>query len=135
MLGDRLKKARLDCGLTQQQVAELLGIDRSSYTYYETGKSGVSTQTLKLLAIIFGIPFEWLIQEEKKRLEFHSYSKFKPYSYEDEPVHMLSLSTEERQLVARVRMLKFMGKEEEVNNYLEELTESVFPKDEESGNE
>lgn len=126
MLGDRLKRARLDCGLTQQQVADLLGIDRSSYTYYETGKCNVSTQALKLLAVIFGIPFEWLIQEEPQKLEFHSSSRYKPFSFDEEPYTMSVLSTEERQMIAKIRMIKYMGKDEELNVFLDGLSADIL---------
>ena len=34
-----LKYYRSECKLTQQDVADLLGLERSSYTYYETGKT------------------------------------------------------------------------------------------------
>lgn len=126
MLGDRLKKARLECGLTQQQVADLLGIDRSSYTYYETGKCNVSTQVLKLLAVIFGIPFEWLIQEEQQKLEFHSSSRYKPFSFDDDPYTMSALSTEERQMIAKIRMIKYMGKDEELSVFLDGLSAGML---------
>lgn len=127
MLGDRLKKARLDCGLTQQQVADLLGIDRSSYTYYETGKSNVSTQTLKLLAVIFGISFDWLAHEEHQNLEFHSFSRFKPFSFDDDPFTMPMLSNEERQFMGRYRIIKYMGKEDELDKILKDMIADILP--------
>ena len=41
MLNERLRSLRLSMGLTQMQVAEALNIDRSTYTYYETGKTNI----------------------------------------------------------------------------------------------
>lgn len=34
----QLKKARLDMNYTQQQIADLMGITKSTYCGYETGK-------------------------------------------------------------------------------------------------
>ena len=39
MISYWLKFYRHECGLTQQQVADRLKIERSTYTYYETGKT------------------------------------------------------------------------------------------------
>ena len=39
MISYWLKYYRHECGLTQQQVADRLKIERSTYTYYETGKT------------------------------------------------------------------------------------------------
>ena len=38
-LGERLRSLRIGKGLTQKQVAEALGIERSTYTYYEVGRT------------------------------------------------------------------------------------------------
>ena len=36
-LGNRLRALRLTFGFTQSSVAEVLGINRSTYSYYESG--------------------------------------------------------------------------------------------------
>ncbi len=122
MIGDRLKKARLDCGLTQQQVADLLGIDRSSYTYYETGKSKVTTQTLRLLSVVYGVDFNSLLYEKPQALVFHSSTKYKPSSYDDNPYVSNVLSADERRMLAQLRLIKFMGKESELEDILNRLS-------------
>ena len=38
-MGKKLKRLRENFNLTQQQVAEALGIDRSTYAYYELGRT------------------------------------------------------------------------------------------------
>ena len=53
-----LKQHRKQCALTQQQIADALDIDRSTYTYYETGKTYPTIPTLikitKILNITIG---------------------------------------------------------------------------------
>lgn len=57
-LGNLLRRARRFYGYTQKAVAKQLGISRTAYTYYETGKSLPSIITLKKLAEIFRLPPE-----------------------------------------------------------------------------
>ena len=52
-----LKYYRSECKLTQQDVADLLGLERSSYTYYETGKTTPDIETLIRLSKIFHVDF------------------------------------------------------------------------------
>lgn len=46
-LKDVLTKLRKNARLSQQQVADILKINRSTYAYYETGKSKPKLPTLK----------------------------------------------------------------------------------------
>lgn len=52
-LGELLKKTRKQYKMTQGDVAKLLGVSRSGYTYYENGRSTPSIETLKKLAVIY----------------------------------------------------------------------------------
>lgn len=47
---DNLRKARLCAGLTQQQVADSLGVTKSTYCCYETGKRQPDLVKLRRLA-------------------------------------------------------------------------------------
>lgn len=55
-LGQYLRKCRTDMDLSQQQVADKLKIDRSAYTYYETGKVLPNISRLLQLSKIFNTP-------------------------------------------------------------------------------
>ena len=50
-----LKKLRGQNGLTQQQVADCLHMDRSTYAYYESGHTKPSVDTLVKLARLFQV--------------------------------------------------------------------------------
>lgn len=125
MLGDKLKKARLDSGLTQQQVADLLGINRSSYTYYEIGKNKVSMQTLRLLSVIFDVSVESFLYDEPQPLVFNSDSSLKPNGFNDLPYSLKAISPEERKLLAQIRLIRGMGKEDELNEALEGISRLI----------
>lgn len=125
MLGDKLKAARVECKLTQQQVADVLGVDRSSYAYYETGKSKVTAETLQKLSVIFGVSYEDLFSGQPERSEFHSDVMYKPHDRETESITVSSLSPEERKILAQIRIIRYMGKGEALEEALKKMAEPV----------
>jgi transcription regulator len=60
MLKDNIKKARLDAGLTQLEVAERLGVAQAQYARWENGGRNPKDETIEKLADIFGTSFEIL---------------------------------------------------------------------------
>jgi len=59
-----LKTLRKENGLTQQQVADYLHLDRSSYAYYESGRTKINIDILIRLAQFFQISLAMLVGEE-----------------------------------------------------------------------
>lgn len=47
---EQLKKARVEAGLTQQQVADAIGITNSTYCGYETGKRQPDVEKIRQIA-------------------------------------------------------------------------------------
>ena len=60
MLKDNIKKARLNVGLTQSEVAEKLGVAQAQYARWENGGRNPKDETVEKLAEIFGTSFEIL---------------------------------------------------------------------------
>lgn len=65
MLGENLKDLRIKKDLTQQQVADLLNINRVTYTQYELNKRDPDTNTLIRLADFFGVTTDDLLGRDK----------------------------------------------------------------------
>ena len=63
--GTRLRKHRIRLGLTQQQVAEKINVDRSTYSYYELGRTTPSIETLYELTKLFGVSADELIKKDE----------------------------------------------------------------------
>jgi len=57
----RLKELRLENGMTQQQVADLLNIKQQSYIRYEYGTGEPSINTLIKLTEIFNVSADYLL--------------------------------------------------------------------------
>lgn len=62
-LGEALKKCRMERNMTQEFVAEALGVSRQAVSKWETGATDPSTSNLLALAKLFGIPAEELLRE------------------------------------------------------------------------
>ena len=118
-LGKKLKYYRENCELSQQQVANTLNIDRSTYTYYETGKTTPSASTLLKLSKIFNVPCAVFLESINQELNLNSKvadsidEMF--YDGEDDDItaddRIYGLSKEEKELVISYRVLDTVKKE------------------------
>ena len=62
-LGEVLKRRRTECRMTQEFVAEALGVSRQAVSKWESGASDPSTAILIALAKLFGTTPEELLKE------------------------------------------------------------------------
>lgn len=58
---DRIKKARIDAGYTQNQVAEITGISQPILSNLETGEREPSLENLGVLADFYEVSVDWLL--------------------------------------------------------------------------
>ena len=65
-LGERIKEQRKSCGMSQEKLAELVGVSRQAVTKWETDQSAPSTEKLFKLAEIFGTSVDLLIKTEER---------------------------------------------------------------------
>ena len=61
---DRLKAARLERGLTQEQLAHKIGVAKSTYTGYEKGNSEPNMLTLSRIMESLNVDANYLFQDE-----------------------------------------------------------------------
>lgn len=84
-LGTRLKKAREYLGLTQEDVAKLMGISRVIITNIEAGTRKVSAEELAKFSKIYGWSMEELLEGEKKEEKIPMFARtFNELSKEDQ---------------------------------------------------
>ncbi len=57
----RLKEVRKSCGLTQKEVAEQVGVNQNTYSYWENEKTHIDSSSLKKIAEIFGVSVDYLL--------------------------------------------------------------------------
>lgn len=60
---EKLKVLRKKKGLTQQQIADEIGVNRGSYSNWENGKREPNFENLSMLACIFDVSIDFLLSE------------------------------------------------------------------------
>lgn len=91
--GCKLKQYRVACGLTQDQVASVLNINRTTYTKYETGVSEPSHELLGRIVSLFGTDFNSVLGEK----DVYEGSIF------DNKMPMFNLTKDEQNIVIALR--------------------------------
>lgn len=65
-LGEKLKTIRTQKGLSQQDVADRLGLTRSAIGFYETGKRTVDIETLFKICDIYNVDVNEVLKDIRK---------------------------------------------------------------------
>ncbi|MBQ9552782.1 MAG: helix-turn-helix transcriptional regulator [Clostridia bacterium] len=61
---ENLRLLRRACGFSQEDVANVLGVDRSAYSYYESGKTEPSITNLVKIARMYRVSTDTLVDNE-----------------------------------------------------------------------
>ena len=121
---DKLKDARVANGFSQQQMADLLHIERATYAAYEKGKTEPSYSIGIKISQILKVDDTWLLFDEPVNYVLRSESVYDQMYIKDRGATMGYLDRDEREFVAFYRMMKLMGKSEELKEFIQkELSE------------
>lgn len=63
---NRLRELRTNRGLTQKDVANIIGKTFQAYSYYENGKREMDTNTLSTLANFYGVTIDYLLGNSER---------------------------------------------------------------------
>lgn len=61
----RLKNLRVDTGKTQKEIADILGVDRTTYVKYENGNSEPNFEMLRKLSDLFDVSIDYLLEQKE----------------------------------------------------------------------
>lgn len=61
LCGDRLRKLREDKHMKTDEIADMLGISRSGYAYYEIGKRTPTSENIVKLANFYGVSSDYIL--------------------------------------------------------------------------
>ena len=116
MFCNRLRALRGYHNLTQRQIAQSLSIDRSTYAYYETGKTHPDFETLTRIAKMFGVSTDYLLgmDESPSRSIYKSIPGLSDPKTEragTERMELARLTEDEQALVLLFRQLNEEGKD------------------------
>lgn len=107
-LGKRLKIIRHQNNLKQQQIADVLGITRSTYCSYEIGRRSVDLDTILKLARFYKLPVEVFIQDG---IDTENVAEDN-YENDAETKFLSQLSRDEIALIVKYRMMTKEDKKE-----------------------
>lgn len=109
MLCEQLKIVRKANKFTQQQTADALGIERSTYASYETGRNRPDISVLESFAKIFGVSVDFVVNvDTRAELSFFDVkSKYTPHENEQ---LLSTLTKEEQNILALYRQCDDSGK-------------------------
>ena len=107
-VGQRLRILRENCGYTQQQISNILNIDRSTYAYYETGKTFPDINTFFALARIFNVDILDILEPEDPVTTVSDSGASQkpvrlPLSILPNASHIYELSKDEKQIICGYR--------------------------------
>ncbi|MEM9807943.1 MAG: helix-turn-helix transcriptional regulator [Cyanobacteria bacterium P01_D01_bin.56] len=72
IIASRLREARRMAGLSQAQVAKMLGLHRPSITESEAGNRRVSADEIAQFAQLYDVSASWLLGEDTEQLDTQS---------------------------------------------------------------
>ncbi len=119
LFGIHLKQYRVACGLTQEQVASVLNINRTTYTKYETGISEPSYEMLGRIVSLFGTDFNSVLGE-KDRYEGSIY---------DAKMPMFNLTKDEQRIITAYRSFDYDEKsrlDKTINEVLSDRSKNLL---------
>lgn len=115
----QLRIIRVQNGLSQQQIADVLGISRSAYCGYETGRRSPGLDIIIKLSNFYKISMDKFVGQIVPEYVFDS--QF--YEGQTDTHYLSQLSKSEREIIVDFRRLNDNEKAELVNFLKEKLTE------------
>ena len=111
VLAESLKKIRKQYKMTQEDIAKLLGISRSGYTYYETGKTVPSVEVLQKLSAIYNTTIDIIVGNPiRENVDKRYYSDILSVS-EGNTDPLIYMKKDEQALIMAFRLLPEEEKE------------------------
>ncbi len=102
---DRLREQRKRMDMTQEQVAKSLNIVRSTYAYYETGKTCPDFATVVRIAHLFNVTTDYLLDADAPDPQLHDSGNSYSASLQKAISGEWSLRESEQKLIMAFRFL------------------------------
>ena len=123
IMSNKLKELRKNSALTQQDIAEVIGVDRSSYSYYENGKASPSFQVLIKIAKVFNVTLDYIVFGDDSKTVQPTAALSDNYSSYSKVDSFVNLSDSEKNLIMYSRLLD-ADSQADLAEYAEKLVRS-----------
>lgn len=130
-LGEKIKDARKQCGLSQEQLAEKMNVSRSAIAKWETDKGLPDLENLKMLSSFLNVSIDYLLDDGKVIEEYTTREPYMLFDYgkgskkekKDRAVREKFPDAEIHTLLANLKLTK---SEKVIDNLLGFFTDSPF---------
>lgn len=117
-LGKKLLNLRKEYKMTQNDVAEILGMSRTSFSKYENGIANPPLQVLRKIAAIYNVGLEYLIFDENTLIRLND-----PLNENDETAEVpfskiTDLRPIEKEIIGKFRTLSDEEKTEFIEQFM-----------------
>jgi len=117
-LGKKLLNLRKEYKMTQNDVAEILGMSRTSFSKYENGIANPPLQVLRKIAAIYNVGLEYLIFDENTLIRL-----IDPLNEDDETAEVpfskiTDLKPIEKEIIGKFRTLSDEEKTEFIEQFM-----------------
>lgn len=103
MLNEQLKLIRKKNKYTQQELSDILEIERSTYASYETGRNRPDISLLSAIAKVFGVSVDYIVSIDPQK-EAEAYDIVLENKRKQGETIVSDLSKEEREVLAMYRI-------------------------------
>ena len=117
-LGRKLLNLRKEYKMTQNDVAKILGMSRTSFSKYENGIANPPLQVLRKIAAIYNVGLEYLIFDENTLIRLND-----PLNEDDETAEVpfskiTDLKPTEKEIIGKFRTLSDEEKTEFIEQFM-----------------
>lgn len=123
-LAESLKNIRKQYKMTQEDISKLLGISRSGYTYYETGKTVPSIEMLQKLSAIYSTSIDVIVGNPSRENQDRRYNSNIIAVSEGNADPLIYMKKEEQSLIMAFRLLSEEDKKKIINKTMSMLREN-----------
>ena len=119
-IGENIKKCRIERGMTQKKLSELLNVSQNAVHNWENGKREPKLDTLAQIAKVLNIKLGQLYTDEY--IEIENYTP--PVSLKEMMEHTTTIKTENKTLLALATSFTKLNEkgQEKAASYVEDLT-------------
>ena len=124
VLAKKLKELRKSVCMTQDDVAMLIGMNRTSFSKYENGAANPPLAVLRKLAKLYAVPIESLIVDDVSKNFVNSADTDEllgDFDLNEISMFFSKLSPDERMMILKMRMLS----DEDKNKIKDQIDENL----------
>ncbi len=117
-LGKKLLQLRKEFKMTQDDVANILGMSRTSFSKYENGIANPPLQVMRKLASLYNVGLEYLIFDDNTSIKLNDSQEEDVDSADSTLARITDLRPVEKKIICKFRTLSVPDRDEFIKDFL-----------------